>query len=145
MEKYIYIPMIIFFVFIIPLALYLVLKPMLRHYKLLNGVVNYDSFMGKFVFHIALTKEDFYARLKIRNINDTLEYSLNDDGSVITFTMYNAKFQYKILIDEFDEAFILRVEQIQKIMDKGNVPYYINEFFINKFNAKPVEFKKYSF
>ncbi|MBE6789365.1 MAG: hypothetical protein E7539_06865 [Ruminococcaceae bacterium] len=145
MEKYIYIFVIIFVVIVIPVALYIIFKPMFRHNKLLNGIVNYDTFMRKFVFCISLTKEDFYAQLKIHNINDVLEYSLNEDCSVITFTRYNAKFPYKILIDEFDEVTILRVEQIQKIMDKGNVPYYINEFFIKKFNATPLEFEKYSF
>ncbi len=147
MEEYIYIfvIVIIFVVFVIPIALYIIFKPMFRQHKLLSGVVNYDTFMRKFVFCIELTKEEFYSQLKRHNNNDVLEYSLNDDCSIITFTRYNAKFPYKIQIDEFDEITILRVEQIQKIMDKGNVPYYINEFFIKKFNATPLEFQKYSF
>jgi len=142
MEKYIYIFVIMFVVVVIPVALYIIFKPMFRQNKLLNGIVNYDTFMRKFVFRIEITKEEFYSQLKIRNINDVLEYSLNEDCSVITFTMYNMKYSYKIIVDDFNESIILRVEQIQ-ITSKP--AFRINEFFIKKFNATPLEFEKYSF
>ena len=142
MEKYIYIFVIMFVVVVIPIALYIIFKPMFRQNKLLNGIVNYDTFMRKFVFRIEITNEEFYSQLKIRNINDVLEYSLNEDCSVITFTMYNMKYSYKIIVDDFDESIILRVEQIQ-ITSKP--AFRINEFFIKKFNATPLEFVKYSF
>ena len=142
MEKYIYIFVIMFVVVVIPIALYIIFKPMFRQNKLLNGIVNYDTFMRKFVFRIEITKEEFYSQLKIRNINDVLEYSLNEDCSVITFTMYNMKHSYKIIVDDFDESIILRVEQIQ-ITSKP--AFRINDFFIKKFNATPLEFEKYSF
>ena len=142
MEKYIYVFVIIFVVIVIPIALYIIFKPMFRQNKLLNGIVNYDTFMRKFVFCISLTKEDFYAQLKVHNINDILEYSLNEDCSVITFTMYNMKYSYKIIVDDFRGAIILRVEQIQPT---SKVAFFINEFFIKKFNATPLEFEKYSF
>ena len=142
MEKYIYIFVIMFVVVVIPIALYIIFKPMFRQNKLLNGIVNYDTFMRKFVFRIEITKEEFYSQLKIRNINDVLEYSLNEDCSVITFTMCNMKYSYKIIVDDFNESIILRVEQIQ-ITSKP--AFRINEFFIKKFNATPLEFEKYSF
>ena len=142
MEKYIYIFVIMFVVVVIPIALYIIFKPMFRQNKLLNGIVNYDTFMRKFVFRIELTKEEFYSQIKTRNINDVLEYSLNDDCSVITFTMYNMKYPYKIKLDNFNESLILRVEQIQM---SSKPAFRINEFFIKKFNATPLEFEKYSF
>ena len=52
MEKYIFIFVIMFVVVVIPIALYIIFKPMFRQNKLLNGVVNYDTFMRKFVFSI---------------------------------------------------------------------------------------------
>ncbi len=140
MEKYIYIFVIMFVVVVIPIALYVIFKPMFRQNKLLNGIVNYDTFMRKFVFRIEITKEEFYSQLKIRNINDVLEYSLNEDCSVIILTMYNMKYSYKIIVDDFNEPIILRVEQIQ-ITSKP--AFRINEFFIKKFNASPLQFEKY--
>lgn len=142
MGKHIYVFVVIFFVVIILLALYLVLKPMFRHNKMLNGIVNTDAFMRKYVFRIELTKEDFYTQLKTRNINDVLEYSLNDNCSVITFIMYSTKYSYAIKVDDFNESIVLRVEQIQAISRSA---FIINEFFIKKFNATPLEFEKYSF
>ena len=141
MEKYIYI-FIVVFVVMIPIALYLILKPMFKHNKLLNGIVNYDTFMRKYVFSVALGKEEFYSQLKMKNVQDVLEYTLSNDDTVITFRLYNGKYPYKINVDAFNESIILRVEQLSA----NNKPaFYINEFFIKKFNAKPLGFEKYKF
>ena len=141
MEKYIYI-FVIVFVVIIPIALYFILKPMFKHNKLLNGIVNYDTFMRKYVFGIALKKEEFYTQLKTPNVYDVLEYTLSEDDTVITFKMYNGKYSYKINIDIFNESIVLRVEQISI---NSRPAFHINEFFIKKFNAKPLDFEKYKF
>ena len=138
MEKYI----CIFIIIVIPIVLYIIFKPMFRQKKLLEGIVNYDAFMRKFVFRIECTKEQFYSQLKAHNANDVLEYTLNDDYSIIIFTMYNMKYSYKIMADDFNESTILRIEQISLTSKPA---FYINEFFIKKFNAKPLEFEKYSF
>ena len=141
MEKYIYI-FIVVFVVMIPIALYLILKRMFKNNKLLNGIVNYDTFMRKYVFSVALGKEEFYSQLKMKNVQDVLEYTLSNDDTVITFRLYNGKYPYKINVDAFNESIILRVEQLSA----NNKPaFYINEFFIKKFNAKPLGFEKYKF
>ena len=141
MEKYIYI-FVIIFVVMIPIALYLILKPMFKHNKLLNGIVNYDTFMRKYVFSVALDKEEFYSQLKMPNVQDVLEYTLSNDDTVITFVLYNGKYPYKINVDTFNVSIILRVEQLSL---NSKPAFYINEFFIKKFNAKPLDFEKYKF
>ena len=141
MEKHIYI-FVVVFVVMIPIALYLILKPMFKHNKLLNGIVNYDTFMKKYVFSVALGKEEFYAQLKMPNAQDVLEYTLSNDETVITFRLYNGKYPYKINVDAFNESIILRVEQLSA---NSKPAFYINEFFIKKFNAKPLDFEKYKF
>ena len=141
MEKYIYI-FVVLFIVMIPIALYLILKPMFKHNKLLNGIVNYDTFMRKYVFSVALGKEEFYSQLKMPNVQDVLEYTLSNDDTVITFMLYNGKYPYKINVDAFNESIILRVEQLS-ITSKP--AFYINEFFIKKFDAKPLDFEKYKF
>jgi len=59
MEKCFYLFVILLFVFAVPVALYLILKPMFQQRKLLNGVIHYDTFMRKFVFQIGFTNEFF--------------------------------------------------------------------------------------
>ena len=141
MEKYICI-FIVVFVVMIPIALYLILKPVFKHNKLLNGIVNYDTFMRKYVFSVALGKEEFYSQLKMPNVQDVLEYTLSNDDTVITFRLYNGKYPYKINVDAFNESIILRVEQLSA---NSKPAFYINEFFVKKFNAKPLDFEKYKF
>ena len=141
MEKYIYI-FVIVFVVIISIALYLILKPMLKHNKHLNGIVNYDTFMRKYVFSISLKKEDFYTQLKTPNIYDTLKYTLSNDDTVITFKLYNGNYPYKNDVKVFNELIVLRVEQLSI---NSRPAFHINEFFIKKFNAKPLDFEKYKF
>ena len=142
MENYIYIFVIILIVVVVPIAICLVFKPMFQQRKLLNGVVNYDTFMRKFVFQIDFTKDGFYDQLKKKNINDILEYYLNDDISEITFVRYNMKYSYKISLDEFNESIILRVEQIPMVSKATDL---INEFFVKKFDAKPIDYQKFGF
>ena len=141
MEKLTYI-FVIIFVVMIPIALYLILKPMFKHNKLSNGIVNYDTFMRKYVFSVALDKEEFYSQLKIPNVQDVLEYTLSNDDTVITFMLYNSEYPYKINVDAFNVSIILRVEQLSL---NSKPAFYINEFFIKKFNAKPLDFEKYKF
>ena len=141
MEKYICI-FIVVFVVMIPIALYLILKPMFKHNKLLNGIVNYDTFMRKYVFSVALGKEEFYSQLKMPNVQDVLKYTLSNDDTVITFKLYNSRYPYKINVDAFNESIVLRVEQLSA---NSKPAFYINEFFVKKFNAKPLDFEKYKF
>ena len=141
MEKCIYI-FVIILVVIIPIALYLILKPMLKDKELLNGIVNYDSFMRKFVFSIALKEESFYEQLKAHNVNDVFEYTLSDDCTVITFHLYNGTYPYKINVDTLNESIILRVEQLTA---NSRPAFYINAFFIQKFDAIPLNYEKYKF
>ncbi len=141
MEQYISI-FVIVFALMIPIALFFILKPMFKHNKLLNSIVNYDPFMRKYVFSIALNKDDFYAQLKLPNVHDMLQYTLSNDGTVITFKLYNGTYPYKIHVESLDETIILRLEQLSA---NSRPAYYINEFFVKKFNAKPLDFEKYKF
>ena len=69
MEKYFCLFVILFFVFAVPVALYLILKPMFQQRKLLNGVINYDTFMRKIVFQIDFTNEFFIKKIDAKPID----------------------------------------------------------------------------
>ena len=142
MEKFAYIFIVLLGVMFVLLAFYFIFRPMVRQQKMLNGVVNYDPFMRKFVFRIDGTKDLFGSELNMHNVNDTLEYSLSNDRTVITFLMYHGKFEYEMLIDEFDGFIILRLQQLCL---SGRVSFHINEFMIRKFQAKPLEWTNYHF
>ena len=115
---------------------------MFQQRKLLNGVVNYDIFMRRFVFSIDSTREEFYSKLKIHNVDDVLEYEFDEQNSVVTFTVHSRQFAYKIKVDEYEQIAILRAEQVPFV---SKVTYHINAFFIKKFNAEPIDYRSYGF
>lgn len=140
MEGCIYI--LAFFFVVIPITLFLILRPMQKHNKCLNSIVNYDVFMRKYVFRVGLNNDEFLAKLKIPNVNDVLSYTLSDDCTVITFKRHNVYCAYIINVDASNESIVLRVEQLSVC---SRFSYLINEFFICKFNAEPLDFDKYKF
>lgn len=133
---------IVILVVLIPIALYLILRPVFKNQQTVNGVVNYNSFMRKYVFQIELDQMEFYDQLKTQNVHDIMEYCLSDDCTEIVFTRYNTRNRYKLMIDERNNYIILKVQQVSVL---SRVPYYINEFFMRKFGAKPMEYEKYPF
>ena len=108
--------------------------------KIACGVKNCDSFMTKFVFRINLPEDEFIRRLKTKNAADVLPYEYNEAGSIIAFTVYNVKYEYRIRTQSVDESLILRVEAMAF---HSRAAYYVNPFFIGKFDAVPLDFSRY--
>ena len=138
MKEYLF---VLAFLIAIPVSLYLIFKPGVRQREVSNGVINYDSFMRKFCFSIDATKEEVYSQLNLPNVYDVLEYDLDEENDVITFKRYvGGRYSYRISVDEAEGCHILWVEQIPSVMGGGNVPCLINEFFIKKLDAKPIDY-----
>ncbi len=144
MEYYYVILIFIAIIVLVPLAIYVIFKPMIRQNKLLNSVCNYDSLMRNFVFKVDLSKDCFFRQLKTHNVNDVMQYRLNEDLSVITFMRNYTEMSYSIKLKSFENSIVLKIEQAT-LIGKSNMPYYVNEFWIKKFNAEPLEYEKYAF
>lgn len=128
------VPIVGFFVFL------LIFSHVKKYRKITHNVNNTDAFTRKFIFNVQLTKEEFLIKLKIPNVNDKLEYELNDECTIITFKKNFSKISYSLNVIETDKELQIRVEQITIFYQKTNIPFLVNEFFISKFNATPVEF-----
>ena len=111
-----------------------------KYRKITHNVNNTDAFTRKFIFNVQLTKEEFLIKLKIPNVNDKLEYELNDECTIITFKKDFSKISYNLEVIEIDKELQICVEQIPIFYGKTNIPFLINEFFISKFNAMPVKY-----
>lgn len=122
------------------LAFLLIFSHIKKYQKITHNVNNTDAFTRKFIFNVQLTKEEFLIKLKIPNVNDKLEYELNDECTIITFKKDFSKISYNLKVIEIDKELQIRVEQIQIFYGKTNIPFLINEFFISKFNAKPIKY-----
>ena len=129
------------FLITIPVSIYLIFRPAARQRQVSSGVINYDAFMKKFCFSIDATKQEVYSQLNLPNVYDVLEYDLDEENDVITFKRYvGGRYPYRIFVDEVEGCHILWVEQFPLVMGGGNVPYLINEFFIKKLGAKPIDY-----
>ena len=145
MEKYFPVMIAAFVLILHPLILFFILRSVFRHKKLTNGIVNFDAFSKKFVFRIDLANKQFYEQLRVKNVYDSLDYNLNDDCTIITFRKFNEEASYRILLEDHGEYLALKVQHIANCFQKVFMANLINEFWINKLDAKPLEFKTNAF
>ena len=133
----------IVFVALIPISLFLILKPMLRERKISNGIRNQDTFSQKYLFKVNYTKNEFLQKLNIPNVYDVLEFTFDNNTMTITFSEYNAKIPYLVTIKELENGCYIRLTKKVFFGDKSNIPYYINEFMIKKFDAELLPYEEY--
>ena len=133
----------IVFVALIPIALFFILKPMLREREISNGIRNQDVLSQNHLFKINYHKQEFLNRIKIPNVADLMDYTFDNNTIVITFSKYNAKIPYTVTIKESENGCYIRLTKNSFISSKSNIPYYINEFMIKKFDAELLPYEEY--
>ena len=133
----------IVFVTPISIALFLILKPMLRERKISNGIRNQDVLSQNYLFKINYSKQEFLSRIEISNVADLMDYTFDNKTMAITFSKYNAKISYTVTIKELENGCYIRLTKKGFISDRGIIPYQINEFMIKKFNAELLPYEEY--
>lgn len=136
---------IIYFVFFIPLILMMHVPVYKNHKKITGGMINYDSFMRKFVYKIYLSKEQTITSLKTRNAADELTCSFDFDKNIIEFAEYGNKHKYFFQILEYNHYSILRLEQVALISGGNQIVYKLNPFIVRKLSAEIIPFSRYGF
>ena len=133
----------IVFVAFVPVVLFLILKPMFREKKISNNVRNQDTFSQEYLFKVNYTKNEFLQKLNIPNIYDVLEFTFDNNTMTITFSKHNAKIPYTVTIKEYENGCYIRLTKNDFISDRCNIPSYINEFMIKKFDAELLPYEEY--
>ena len=133
----------IVFVALIPIELYFILAPMFREKKISNNVRNQDTFSQEYLFKVNYTKNEFLQKLNIPNVHDVLEFTFDNNTMTITFSKHNAKIPYTVTIKESENGCYIRLTKNGFIIDKGIIPYQINEFMIKKFDAELLPYEEY--
>lgn len=134
---------IFFFLFLVPLVLGIVIPIYREHYKSTNGIVNYNSNMGKFVYKVNLSSDDIINILKTQNDIDELTCTFDFEKSIIKFSEYGSNKKYYYQIIECDGFSILRLEQVVGIPNQ--ITYRLNPFMTNKLQAEIIPFSKFGF
>lgn len=133
----------LFIAVLILCAIFCGFVPIMNHKKFSNGVVNYNTGMDKFVYRIDSTEKEVLKLLKTHNASDILDYDVNDDFTVVTFKKFNAKSSYKIFLESYNDYVILKIKLINPL--QNFLGYYINEFWVKKFNAVPIDYQSNCF
>ena len=91
-----YILFIVLFILAIPLALYLIFKPVMEDRKVRNGVINSDPLTQHYCFVLACDQPEAINQLSIHNVKDNLEYTFDADGLTIIFSYLGASIEHQL-------------------------------------------------
>lgn len=125
---------------VVPLFLFVILKPVYDNYKSTDGIVNTDVFSREFVFKADKSREEIVRLLSVTNEYDEPQGIYNAKSETLTLSGLGATIKYKIAITEKEGYCIIRVKQITIIHRRSNLPYHLNRFIIRKLGAEPIPF-----
>ena len=131
------------FAILLPVALCVILVPMFREKRISNGINNQDAVSKNYLFKIHGTKQDFLQQMSLPNVDDVLKYTFDPSSMVITFHQYDTRIPCKIFVKECDNGCYVRLNRCVFMSGKSNIPYYINEFMMKKFDAQLLPYKEY--
>lgn len=133
----------LFFFLILMTVLGSILSLYKNHHKVTGSVVNYDSFMRKFVYKVYMSREEIIDTLKVKNDLDDLSCTFDFERSAVLFSEYGSSREYYFDIQECDGFSILRLDQVPLIGMQGYVPIKLNPFLVSKINAEIIPFSEY--
>lgn len=135
-----FIETIAFFVLAAPLLLFIIFKPAIQDARVRNNVSNSDPFTRHYCYILHSTQDETVNKLSIHNITDTLEYTFDADCLTITFSHQGASIKHQLSFYTVENETYLKVSRIKFMHSKSNIPLMINQFFVKKLDAKPVDY-----
>ena len=136
---------VLFIILVLPIILVRNHSIYKEHKQASGGIVNYDSFMRKFVFKINLTSREIIDLLITDNDVDDLSCTFDFEKSVVRISEYGSHIDYFFQIQEGDVFSILRLEQVALFGMQSSIPFKLNPYIVNKLQAETIPFSQYSF
>ena len=128
------------FVLAIPLALFLIFKPVKADKKIQNNVINSDPLMQHYCFVLDCDQAEALEQLSAHNVNDTIEYTFDKNRLIIVFSHLGASIEHQISFYVVENKTYLKVSRVKFMHNKSNIPLMLNRFFIEKIGAVPVDY-----
>ncbi len=135
-----YIVFIALFMLVIPLALFLIFKPIMEDKKVRNNVMNSDPLMQHYCFVLNCNQSEVIKQLAIRNVKDILEYTFDADSLTIVFSHLGTSIEHQLSFCVVENRTYLKVSRVKFMHSRSNIPLMINRFFIEKIGAVPVDY-----
>ena len=136
---------IFFFVILIPLCLGIVVPMYKKHYKTIDGGMNYDIYMRKFVYKVPLKRDEIIEALSFTDEIDELTCSFDAVRHIVDISEYGSHREYFFYIEEYDGFCFLKLEQTSVFAMSSRVPFKLNPFIVNRLQAELVPFSEYAF
>lgn len=135
-----YILLIYLLILCIPLVLFMIFKPHTDDRKNTDNIINYDTLMQHHCFALNCTRPEAIDRLLWHNTTDTLDYSFDPRSSTLIFSHLGTSIEFQLSFYLFGNRTYLKVSRVKYIHNRSNILYMINQFFIDKLDAVPVDY-----
>ena len=136
---------IVLFILSIPIALFVILKPVINDRKVRNNVKNSDPLAQHYCFELKCNPQEAIRQLSIRNVMDEPQYTFDINSLVITFSHLNASIAHQLYFYTIENRTYLKVSRMNFLVERSNIHFMINRFFINKIDAVPVDYNYFEY
>ncbi len=116
-----------------------------NHYKVTNGVTNYDSGMRKFVYRVTCSPVDVIYKLTNPGNKEQLKFDYNSDNDIMYISDSTYRFKYRIRFRECEGYNVVMLERVCYLVKQSYIPYMLNPHIVEKLNAEIVPYDKFKF
>ena len=133
---------------IVGVVLLIVIPKMRRQVQEGSYANNYDFTKRELLYSIPMDEKQFVDSLRLKNIYDGLEYTLDETKCSITFSYEGYQFgqsytYYVTALQDGENLLRLYNPDIRPLFVGGRFSIDINSFFIRKCGAKPLDYDNY--
>lgn len=126
--------------FIFPLCLLLVLSSTRPH-----TVINHNGSMREFHYRLDMNIEGIWKVMECPNASDALKYRFDKGHSTVTFFSDlpdgTLPITYQMYFESVDNQTVLKIVQVDHLLEKNRFAQYLNAFWERKLNAVPIPFE----
>ena len=133
---------------IVGVVLLIVIPKMRRQVQEGSYANNYDFTKRELLYSIPMDEKQFVDSLRLKNIYDGLEYTLDETKRSITFSyegyQFGKSYTYSVTaLQDGENLLRLYNPDIRPLSVGGRFYIDINSFFIRKCGAKPLDYDNY--
>lgn len=133
---------------IVGVVLLIVIPKMRRQVQEGSYANNYDFTKREILYSIPMDEKQFVESLRLKNIYDGLEYTLDETKCSITFSyegyQFGQSYTYSVTaLQDGENLLRLYNPDIRPLSVGGRFSIDINSFFIRKCGAKPLDYDNY--
>ena len=133
---------------IVGVVLLIVIPKMRRQVQEGACANNYDFTKRELLYSIPMDEKQFVDSLRLKNIYDGLEYTLDETKRSITFSyegyQFGQSYTYSVTaLQEGENLLRLHNPDIRPLSVGGRFSIDINSFFVRKCGAKPLDYDNY--